>query len=75
MKINVKDSSSLVYVLQKVFANMSLSKALSFYPNELISVLHIDTDIQCDVHEFFHRFITELKRSLSELNVEQTQVD
>ena len=74
MNICVKDKTSIVYTLQKVFAYMSLSKSLSFYPSELIHVLNIDTEIQCDVHEFFHRFITELKHSLSELKIEQTQV-
>lgn len=64
MKINVKDTSSLLYVLQKTFAYMTLSKCLSFYPDELIRVLGIDPDIQCDVHEFFHGFIADLKQAI-----------
>lgn len=68
MSINVKDTSSLLYVLQKTFGYMTLSKCLSFYPDELIRVLGIDPDIQCDVHEFFHGFIADLKQAILSAN-------
>lgn len=74
MNIQLKDKSSVIYVLQKTFAHMALSKSLSFYPSELIQSLGIDPDIQCDVHEFFHRFITDFKSALSAIHQEHQHV-
>ena len=53
---------------------MSLSKSISYYPQELIRALEINQAIQCDVHEFFHRFITELKASFTSSNHEDLSV-
>ena len=74
MTAHTDNTCSLVYVLQKLFAEMTLSTSLSFYPEELLQVLSIDPNLQCDVHEFFDSFLSSIKNSLLAMNQEPITV-
>lgn len=71
MGAKCSDKTSILYALQKLFAVMSLSKSLSYYPEELMKSMSINPDVQCDVHEFFDTLLTAVKSSL----ISQQQAD
>ena len=64
MGVKAVDKSSALYMLQKVFAEMTLSKDLSYFPDGLLRTMMINTDVQCDSHEFFDHLMATLKSVL-----------
>lgn len=64
MSVKAADRSSVLYMLQKVFAEMTLSKDLSYFPDGLLRTMMINTDVQCDSHEFFDHLMASLKSDL-----------
>ena len=64
MGVKASDKSSVLYMLQKVFAEMTLSKDLSYFPDGLLRTMMINTDVQCDSHEFFDHLMASLKSVL-----------
>lgn len=65
MSVECTEKPSILYALQKLFAVMTLSKSLSYYPEEVLRLLDINPHIQCDVHEFFDTLLTVVKSSLT----------
>lgn len=64
MSVECTEKPSILYALQKLFAVMTLSKSLSFYPEEVLSLMNINPHVQCDVHEFFDTLLTVVKSAL-----------
>ena len=61
---------SVLYNIQRTFAEMSLSNSHFYYPSDLVIALGIDPHVQCDVHEFFDSLMATIKSSLIEENQE-----
>lgn len=61
---------SVLYNMQKTFAEMSLSNSHFYYPSDLVIALGIDPHVQCDVHEFFDLLMATIKSSLLEESLE-----
>ena len=66
MSAKTNKYDSILYTIQKTFAEMSLSNSLSYYPSDLIVALGIDPHVQCDVHEFFDMLMPTIKSVLME---------
>ena len=64
MNAKAADKMSALYMLQKVFAEMTLSKSLSYFPDDFLRTMMINTDVQCDSHEFFDHLMMTLKSIL-----------
>ena len=64
MSAKAADKMSALYMLQKVFAEMTLSKNLSYFPDDFLRTMMINTDVQCDSHEFFDHLMMTLKSIL-----------
>lgn len=64
MSAKAADKMSALYMLQKVFAEMTLSKSLSYFPDDFLRTMMINTDVQCDSHEFFDHLMMTLKSIL-----------